>query len=399
MIRHQLQTAASRTVGARSDFARVTEGIAASLRSFSSAQRFAADEDSNPTPQTGRQRATAAFNDLVSTHSSSPPSNEITSGNGNGNRNGGNRNGTGFRSIDLRSAAPESAPMVPKGNIIRGGFRGRGGGSFGFRGRGGAGAGGPSGGRGGRGGFGGASRRRFDDDDGSPTSEGRSSRGRGRGGRGGRGRRRRRNREDGEDGEDGKQSAEVEANPGEVPEPKHVQEVFEREAIGVTSVYNPDLTYTTLSGYGPSAPVVGSSFSHSETALRQARYLGGAVPYDPMYVVRPSDYKARLANNEAVFFGSPEVKKWVEDAIEVEFPPAAKETKDAVLDAAMLGRYEGPSFAETNDTLGTVRNYVRKDGTWNADASRRIEEKIRSMLPKATASAAGKASGAAASKA
>ena len=61
---------------------------------------------------------------------------------------------------------------------------------------------------------------------------------------------------------------------------------------------------------------------------------------------------------------------------------------DAVLEAAVLGRYDGPAFAPRDDTLATVRNYVRRDGTWNADASRRIEAKIQSLLAQNTTPAA-----------
>ncbi|RYC57353.1 hypothetical protein CHU98_g8866, partial [Xylaria longipes] len=106
MIRQPFNSAIGRT---RADLSRVTDGIAASLRAFSTAQHLAAAprdgiNDSSPRP-TGRQRAAAAFSDLVEMNngnSSRPPQ----------------RSNTVFRSLDLRS---DSASVAVPGASSRGG--------------------------------------------------------------------------------------------------------------------------------------------------------------------------------------------------------------------------------------------------------------------------------------
>jgi hypothetical protein len=90
----------------------------------------------------------------------------------------------------------------------------------------------------------------------------------------------------------------------------------------------------------------------------------------------------RYKEGSGVFFPTQEMKKWSADVMKLEeFPPVPKETKDAVLQDALLGTYQGPQYVDHTDTLGAVRNYAKKDSTWNADAERRIIEKVRSLLP------------------
>ncbi|KAJ2976075.1 hypothetical protein NUW58_g8181 [Xylaria curta] len=123
-------------------------------------------------------------------------------------------------------------------------------------------------------------------------------------------------------------------------------------------------------------------FAKDETVLRQARILGGRQPYHPLNIPGVDDMWQRYNKDTGVFFPTEEAKKWSAEAMGLEaFPPVPKETKDAVLQDALLGTYRGPQYTERMDTLGVVRNYVRKEATWNSDAQRRIEEKVRSLLP------------------
>ncbi|KAI0810146.1 hypothetical protein GGR55DRAFT_126859 [Xylaria sp. FL0064] len=341
MIRQPFHSAIGRT---RADLSRVTDGIAASLRAFSTAQQLAAppnDSDNNGSNRagnnssrpTGRQRAAAAFSELAEMNNS--------------NSTQPSRGGTVFRKLDLRAEAGSisvSRAPSPSGGpkIIRGGFRGRGGFNRG-------------GGMNARGGVGGG-------------------RGRGRGRRGGRGGRGRRQRDKGESDDN--------SGPQEDTWAPEVLAMREAREIGSAQQFDPSISIGDLAGWGPAVATAGSRVAKDDTVIRQARILGSGQPYHPHNTFPLDEMWKRYTKGNGVFFPNEEMKKFSADAMGLEaFPPVPKETKDAVLQSALLGKYEGPQYADLGDTLGAVRNYVKRDASWNSDAERRIEEKVRSLLP------------------
>ncbi|CAJ2500603.1 Uu.00g034560.m01.CDS01 [Anthostomella pinea] len=429
MIRHPLYSAVGRT---RADLTRVTDGIAASLRHFSAAQRRSAppppdssngnnDDGSSSTSNNSgsrRQRAAAAFDELMSinndaqpSQSSQPSRQQPTSSNefsrsaslgnndfhssssrpnmnqpnlisvprggmggsmgmGNGFRGGNNNNGGGgFRGgYDNGGSGFRGGSNNSSGgpSIIRGGFRGRGRGSFA-----------------GRGGPGGASRGRGRGRGGGGMGPGRDDRpqrrGRGRGRGGG---------EDG--GARGRKKTEDEEHEADMDYvAPDVQAYLESKDIGTPMAFDPSVSLASLTGYGPALPTSNtgtSAFAASETVVRQARILGGGQAYHPTHLLHPHDIRAAYASADGpgIFFPTQnptEACEWTQRAIRNKdiANPVPDETKKAVLEDALLGRYDGPKFAE--DPTGIVRSYVKRDGTWNADAERRIEAKVRSLLP------------------
>ncbi|KAI0422865.1 hypothetical protein F5X98DRAFT_105021 [Xylaria grammica] len=350
MIRQPFNSAIGRT---RADLSRVTDGIAASLRAFSTAQQLAAapQDNNDGSRPTGRQRAAAAFSDLVELNKRSEiqPSSDTA---------------PTFRRLDLRSESPIIVPRAssPGGpNIIRGGLRG------GFRGRGGfirggaAGVGGSPGmmgsARGGRG-------------RGQGQGRGRGGRG-GRGERGGRGRRRR-------DDKDSKNN-DNQLEHGWSPEVIAMREARE---VGSLHQFDPSISKSDLAGWGPAVAITGSNFAKEETAIRQARILGGGRPFHPLDYQSLDDKWKQYTKGNGLFFPTEEEKKRSAEAMGLEaFPPVPTETKTAVLQSALLGTYSGPQYADLTDTLGIVRSYVKKEASWSSAAERRIEEKIRSLLP------------------
>ncbi|KAI1496010.1 hypothetical protein F5X99DRAFT_425271 [Biscogniauxia marginata] len=382
MLRHPLSSAVGRTAGA--DISRVTDGITASLRNFSVARKLQQDNsndgdnnDDYSLPLMGKQRAAAAFDELMSISdmptnsdsSSASPSSPAAS------PDTDKPTQTPIRPAALASLTRgpriikvSSLPSRDGVRIIRGGFRGPGGagppaggrrpsipGMTGdlyrqpqrFAGRGGGGGGGGGGGRGGR-------------------------RGRGRRREGGDGDRRRGGRDDGRQGD-----------PEDVEDPA-VQAWREEKEMGALVPYNPSVSLSVLAGYGPAVATSTTPFAAAETATRQARILGGGDAYHEGHLLEPQDAQARFRDGEGVFFPTPRARKLARRNSPstlgwIGLPP--EETRTAVLEAALLGHYDGPRFAEPGDTAGAVRSYVRRDGTWNADASRRIEAKIMSLLP------------------
>ncbi|KAI0384139.1 hypothetical protein F5Y04DRAFT_236740 [Hypomontagnella monticulosa] len=387
MIRHPLHSAVGRT---RPDLNRVADGIAASLRQFSfSAGRSADDQPQRPT---GRQRAAAAVDELIATAESSTSSAKQTLATSSGSRPQGSSQSS---SSDTARPPPRSqgpniitlknisrgAPDSGNGgiaNLIRGGFlgrgRGRGGGSFapsagrgGFagRGRGGARAGGNRDDRPRRSRRGGARGRRGRDEDG----EGGGRRGRGRG------------RDN--------QGDEGQARIGSDPE---VKAYLAQKETGETIAFNPSVSLAELAGWGPAMATSATPFAQGETVMRQARILGGGQNFHPTYLENQHEMRVAWRDGPGVFVPpSEDAKVWAKQVLGDREVKAPEEIKTAVLEDALLGKYEGPKYTDPSDTLATVRNYAKRDGTWNAGAERSIEAKVRSLLGPSAAPAAAKA--------
>ncbi|KAK6949421.1 hypothetical protein Daesc_009497 [Daldinia eschscholtzii] len=406
MIRHPLNSAVGRT---RPDINRVTDGIAASLRQFSVSARRSAednnnnnnnDDDSSRRP-TGRQRSMAAVNELIRTVDSG-----ISAAAGMSNQNTANAPPAAGRPqgpnvISLknlpnglagirRTASPGGPPPQFSANggprIIRGGFvgRGRGGGAgTGFPSRGGGGAGFPS-----RGGPRGPRGPRPGSDDRPRRARG-GARGRGRG-RGGK---------DGDEEEGGgrrrnKRLQNLQEGEGDIMENLKVKSYLEEKETGTTRNFTPTLTLNTLAGWGPAVATSSSPFGQGETVLRQARILGSGMAYHPQNLETPFEMTKRWRDGNGTFVPpSYEGQVWKVRVMKTRRFKAPDEVKTAVLEDALLGKYgDGPKYADITDTIGTLRSYVRRDGTWNADAERRIENKVRSLLEHSVGAAAPEAS-------
>ncbi|KAI1378674.1 hypothetical protein F4677DRAFT_374645 [Hypoxylon crocopeplum] len=373
MIRHPLHSAIGR---ARPDLNRVADGITASLRQFCvSARRSSPDNDdsNNQSRSTSRQRAAAAaFDELLALRDTAPsPSKQTPNSN------------SPIRAKEPRVVSVKSLPFGKLNafsktgdesadggnveqrtwgsNVIRGGFQGRGrGGNFGFAGRDGT-------ARRRGGGAGGMSR------DDRPRRA-RSARGRRRGGDedgGRRGRRREAN-------------ADVEA----IDAHPQVKAYLEAREMGATVPFNPTLSLQSLLGHGPAVATAGTPFGHGEIVMRQTRILGRGRDVRPTNMQRPDDIRAVLRAG-VLLPPSREAKLQMRKApnFRLVYGPAAVRT--AVLEDALLGKYEGPKYADPNDTIGTLRNYVKRDATWNADAERSIEAKVGSLLGQQAGAAGG----------
>ncbi|KAK7914659.1 hypothetical protein PG985_012362 [Apiospora marii] len=399
MLRNPLQSAAAR--GGRPDLHRVADGIATSLRQFSIAQARCDDEPQRPT---GRQRSAMAVRELfsMSQEDRSPGNQSGDSPSASTPRAGPEapkvisvgslRGGTGGRFLGTRRLMPDSSATEtrpgpgaggPGGDVIRGGLPG------GFRGRGAAGGTARGGFAGGRGGFvargGGFAAR------GGGAARGRGGAMAGARGRGGRRRdddsddrpSRRKDRANRADEDSYKRFA---AKDSEDPDYDTWAEPLES---GVVQPYSPAFDLINdLAGYAPAIASSTTPLAQHATALTQARILGGGRSYSPGDIPWPADAKKQYTEGHGIFFPSEEIKTFVSRRAEMEFKAPPAETKSAILDAALLGKYDGPQFAQPGDHVGSVRSYVKREGTWNAAAERRIEAKIKSMLPAQQAAAA-----------
>ncbi|KAH7027683.1 uncharacterized protein B0I36DRAFT_141904 [Microdochium trichocladiopsis] len=416
MIRNPLQTAFTRT---RPDLARVAEGISASLRSFSVAQRLAAANPSDDNgsssrsssnssssnsnnkpassplaPTNNRQRASSAVDNLIykaeqsvrnlQNPSAAAPGGpggqniiRVTSlrgrGRGRGGAFAGPRNPPGPSGVTERPGADYTRRPSPLGMGLN--VAGSGGGGGGGRGRGGM-------SRGGRGG---------------PRRDG------GRGGRGGRGRRgaaRRGDRGEGRDGADGERQDTRRLDPLFVTDEEAAY--VSRLEVGTGKVYDPTFTLDSLHGYAPAVATTSSPFGYAATAVTQARMLSGGQPYNDENHVLPEEALARSTKGHGVLFPSVESRVWTQEfttAEGVEYKAANAETKQAVLEAALQGKYDAPQAVKLGDTLNLVQNYAKKDTRIFGQPGRTIHDKIKSLLPQQAAAGKAKQAGGDAKKA
>lgn len=160
-----------------------------------------------------------------------------------------------------------------------------------------------------------------------------------------------------------------------------VREYMASKEMGVDTPYNPALSLDILAGWGPALATSRTPFSTGEAVIRQARILGSGRPYHPLALEPPVDLVQSWANKNGAFVPpSEEGQAWKKKVMKGRKFEAPEEVKAAVLEDAVLGRYEGPKYAEPNDTLAMVRSYVKRDGTWNVGAERAIEHKVKTLL-------------------
>jgi hypothetical protein len=142
----------------------------------------------------------------------------------------------------------------------------------------------------------------------------------------------------------------------------------------------PSITLESLEPHGPAVATTATPIARAATVLRQARVLGGGVPYNDDARLYPEDALHLYHHREGVFFQTPEARTWAQSYVKNKFKTAGPEVNNAVLEATLLGRYEAPGLPDQGDTLARVRNYMRRDGTWDAASSRSIEAKVASLV-------------------
>lgn len=199
--------------------------------------------------------------------------------------------------------------------------------------------------------------------------------GRGRGPVGGR----RRARRDA-DKDDGPGSA---AGQGKLTFTPEEQAIIDRLDKGEVVRFDPKLTLDSLSGYG-AAVATDAPIGQVETAIRAMRVMTGGMAFnsDSGVTADITDIMKRYNQKKPFFVHSKGEKEWIETAkpkFQVVEPKA--ETKKAIIDAAIRGKYEAPTFTDLSDVKNMVANYHSRTFTYRASDSQRFLDKVLSLLP------------------
>lgn len=197
-------------------------------------------------------------------------------------------------------------------------------------------------------------------------------RGRGRGGRGrGRGARR------------GQQAERQVKRGGKLEWSEEERAVINRLEQGEVVPFEPKVTLDSLTGYG-AAVATDAPIGQVESALRTMRLMTGGMAFNADSGVT-ADLRTvirRYREKKPIFVHSKEEKAWIESAhpkLLVAGPDAG--TKKAIIDAAILGKYDETKFAATRDARATVLNYHARSFTYRASDSQKFMDKVLSLLP------------------
>lgn len=162
------------------------------------------------------------------------------------------------------------------------------------------------------------------------------------------------------------------------------QEYVNKVEQGVVTPYTPSVTLEDFAGHGP-AMATDSPLGGMEAAMKSMRILGGGKPFCPDgYYNDPKDSLKRYwEEKKPLFFDDVREKEWLENSRESEITihTARETTKEAILQAAVQGKYEAPAFVELRDALGQIAKYHAQDATWKPYDGESFESKVRSLLP------------------
>jgi hypothetical protein len=161
------------------------------------------------------------------------------------------------------------------------------------------------------------------------------------------------------------------------------QAVIDRLEKGEVVPFDPQLTMDSLTGYG-AAVATDASIGQVETVLRTMRLMTGGMAFNSESGVTADvkEVMRRYRAKKPIFVHSKEEKAWIESAqprLKLVGPDAG--TKKAIIEPAILGKYEAAGFAEAGDIAGTMANYHSRTFTYMAADSQKFMDKVLSLLP------------------
>ncbi|KAF7902252.1 hypothetical protein EAF00_002155 [Botryotinia globosa] len=347
------------------DLTRVSEGIKASLRAFSSSVRRSEEGKGNDNSQprsTRAERSSIATADISSL--ASQPSRGIDA------RSLAARPPPGQTFIISRRIADSGPRVRAPGARHSPNYRGRGGALSGGAGTGRLGAGAGRGGmRSGPGGAGGASAR---------GGQG------GRGGRGGKPRLRA-----------GPKPADVELDEYDPPYTVEEQQYLDSQEGGEFVFYDPVTSMSDLESWGPAIATSSSVNGLKESIIYKMQVVSGTLAQKDV-PTPPERHLANLERGMGTVFESKEEKETLEkwrDGEEAwrnevrwkvhkdyKVEGLKEEEKEAILKEMVAGVYPKPGDVKKN-IFGEIERLSRKNETFLQDDSRSFAEKLQSMLP------------------
>ncbi|KAK4105383.1 hypothetical protein N658DRAFT_491843 [Parathielavia hyrcaniae] len=161
------------------------------------------------------------------------------------------------------------------------------------------------------------------------------------------------------------------------------QAVLDRLDKGEVVPFDPKMTADSLSGYG-AAIATDAPIGPVETVMRNMRLMTGGMAFNAESGVTAdlNEIMNRYRRKKPIFVHSKEEKAWIENSnpkLHLVGPDAG--IKKAIVESAVLGKYEVGGFAELSDVKGTVTKYHTRTFTYKASDSQKFMDKVLSLLP------------------
>ncbi|AEO53891.1 hypothetical protein MYCTH_2031061, partial [Thermothelomyces thermophilus ATCC 42464] len=161
------------------------------------------------------------------------------------------------------------------------------------------------------------------------------------------------------------------------------QAVLDRLDKGEVVPHTPKLTAETLTGYG-AAVATDAPIGPAETVLRNMRLMTGGMAFnsDSGVTTDLKEVMKRYFYKKPIFVHSKGEREWIESAYpKLRLVGPNEKIKKAILEPAVLGKYEEPKFADITDVKGTMANYHSRTSTYMEADSQKFIDKVLSLLP------------------
>ncbi|KAH6619544.1 hypothetical protein B0J18DRAFT_434352 [Chaetomium sp. MPI-SDFR-AT-0129] len=172
------------------------------------------------------------------------------------------------------------------------------------------------------------------------------------------------------------------------PEPpleidEEAQAYLDQLDVGEVVRFDPKVTAESLIGYG-AAVATDSGPGQIETLLRNMRLMSGGMAFNAHAGVTTDLHEVAKKgwSQTPVFVNTMEEKAWIhEGRPNIRLVTPSAELKKAIVEPALLGKYNAPSFAEAGNVAATVANYHSRTFTYTDGDSKKFMDKVLSLLP------------------
>ncbi len=189
-----------------------------------------------------------------------------------------------------------------------------------------------------------------------------------RGGRGGRGRGR------GNGQKRGRRKPIAEENEEPPLTDEEIRKLDESDGGGPPHPYEPRTSLEYLLGKGaPAVPT--SQRGVLETMVHKFEV---ATNNEGLEARKVKVHEWMIKYGKGTFFESLQAKDW---AVGAKKQHLSEEQKDEIERHWVAGQYDGPKFAEKDDIIGQVESYTRRNGTYLPEDMRKLQEKLKALLP------------------
>ena len=145
--------------------------------------------------------------------------------------------------------------------------------------------------------------------------------------------------------------------------------------------YVPTTSAETLSRLGPA--VITSPRGIVETLARKFEVATGTQ--GPGTWTQAAVHQLNIQEGRGTFFETNEQRILAigDKGEDEKFSTLPQEEKDEIERQWAAGRYDGPKFAVKEDVIGLVESYTRRSGAYLPEDARKLEDKLRSLIPPA----------------